>query len=214
MSHSYQLKGLYAITPERPQSGQRLIEQVKQAIDGGARIIQYRDKSQDAQRRLDEAHLLVALCQSHNIPLLINDDVNLAKASHAAGVHLGRNDASLEYARQELGKQAIIGMSCYNQFELAQQAETAGADYIAFGRFFSSDTKPQAIQADLALLETAHQHLTTPLVAIGGITPENGAALIQAGAHMLAVVQGVFGQADIRKACHQFTTLFDLEELP
>ena len=176
---------------------------------GGARIIQYRDKSSDQAKRLKEATALLTLCRAHDVPLIINDDLALAQQIGADGIHLGRDDITLQQARSELGASAIIGISCYNSLQHAQDAESAGASYVAFGRFFTSATKPHAVKAEIELLQQAKKTLSIPMVAIGGITPENGAQLVQAGADMLAVIQGVFAQQDIRHACHKFAKLFE-----
>ena len=199
------LTGLYAIT--NSSQGQ-FAHKVALAIEGGARIIQYRDKSTDQSRRTANALELLELCRRHHAIFIINDDVDLAVAIGADGVHLGQDDQEIQSARSRLGDSAIIGISCYNQLELAISAQNAGADYVAFGRFFPSNTKPQAIQAEIELLSEAKRTLRLPIVAIGGITPENGAPLIDAGADMLAVIQGLFGQQDIRTAAEQFHKLF------
>lgn len=204
-----QLRGLYAITSQEPAHNTALSAQVEAAIQGGARIIQYRNKGEDQPRQLNEATQLLAICRTHQIPLIINDDLTLARRIGADGVHLGRDDQGLTQARKKLGPSAIIGVSCYNNLRRAQDAQTAGADYVAFGRFFSSATKPHAIQADIGLLHHARRELHIPMVAIGGITPENGVPLVQAGADMLAVIQGIFAQPDIRSACRKFATLFE-----
>jgi thiamine-phosphate pyrophosphorylase len=206
------LRGLYAITDSQLCTSEKLQNQVREALLGGARIIQYRDKKGDHQQRLADATALRRLCSEFNALLIINDDVELAKQTGADGVHLGRDDASMASARTELGEKAIIGVSCYNQLKLAHQAAAAGADYLAFGRFFPSTTKPEAVQADIGLLTDSKQQLQLPLVAIGGITPENGAPLIAAGADMLAVIHGVFGQPDVQAASHRLCRLFDPEE--
>jgi thiamine-phosphate pyrophosphorylase len=202
------LHGLYAITPGDTVTALGLAEQVALAIAGGARVVQYRDKSDDPIKRLGEAQALSGLCREHGVPLLINDDVSLAAQVDAAGVHLGCGDASISEARRALGPRAIIGASCYNDFALAQQAAAAGVDYVAFGSFFPSPTKPEAVTADLTLLQRAAAELAVPAVAIGGITPENGRALIEAGAAMLAVITGVFAQPDIRAAARAYSALF------
>ena len=204
-----QLHGLYAITDPTLGEGERLYAQVEAAILGGARTIQYRDKSGDQSKRLEEATQLLALCHTHNIPLIINDDLALARQIKADGVHLGCDDIHLQQARRELGRSAIIGISCYNSLQQACDAESAGADYVAFGRFFTSATKPHAVKADIDLLKQAKKRLQVPVVAIGGITPENGAQLVQAGADMLAVIQGIFAQPDIHHTCRQFAKLFE-----
>lgn len=202
------LTGLYAITDAKQHDTQQLIADVEQALLGGARIIQYRDKSDNQQRRHEAAMALRKLTRRHDALFIINDDAQLANAAQADGVHLGQEDANIKAARRLLGENAIIGVSCYNRFELAQQANDQGADYIAFGRFFSSRTKPDAAQAELALLQRAQQELSIPVVAIGGITATNAAELISAGAQMLAVVDDIFGQADIQAAAQRYEKLF------
>ncbi len=199
------LTGLYAITDSGQQ---RLAQQVELALEGGARIVQYRDKSTNQKRRETQARKLLDLCRKYSALFIINDDVDLAAATGADGVHLGRDDQDITSARNELRDEAIIGVSCYNRLELALAAQKAGASYVAFGRFFPSSTKPHAVQAEIELLREAKQKLHIPIVAIGGITPENGASLIAAGADMLAVIQGLFGQKDIRAAAEQFNKLF------
>ncbi len=214
MSHSrYSMRGLYAIT-EPAATESSLAARVRLALEGGARIIQYRDKSPDTLRRRAEARALRRLCGRFDVPFLINDDVELAAACGAGGVHLGEEDVPLAEARQRLGDRAIIGISCYNRLGRALEAEAAGADYVAFGRFFPSASKPQAVQADPALLREARSRLRIPIVAIGGITPENGGPLIEAGADMLAVIQGVFRASDIRAAAARFAQLFEQQEEP
>jgi len=203
------LRGLYAITDSTLISKEKLSDTVEQAIQGGARIVQYRDKSQDSVKRLEQAQILCALCQKYAIPLIINDDIALAQRVSADGVHLGKEDGNIASARRILGDSAIIGVSCYNQFTLAQKAEKNGADYVAFGRFFSSSTKPLAVQAHIDLLIQAKQSLTIPIVAIGGITVENGQSLVEAGADCLAVIQGLFGQANVKSAAQGFSKLFE-----
>ena len=201
-------RGLYAITDTALLADSVLVERVGQAIRGGATVIQYRDKQLPDESRRHQADALAALCSSHGVPLIINDDVALAAAVGAAGVHLGENDADLQAARRQLGTDAIIGVSCYNRLELALQAAASGADYVAFGRFFPSSTKPGAVQALPALLTEARQVLDIPVVAIGGITPENGRALVSAGAGLLAVIHGIFGQQDIEAAARRYSALF------
>jgi len=204
------LHGLYVITDTALCAG-HIESGVEQALLGGARVVQYRDKSDDSARRLAEARALAGLCRDHGALLIVNDDIGLAAACNAHGVHLGREDGALAMARSMLGPEAVIGLSCYDDFDRARQARQAGADYIAFGRFFPSRTKPGAVQADPELLRRGRAELDRPLVAIGGITPENGRSLIAAGARMLAVVQAVFGAPDIRAACESFTALFEEE---
>ena len=208
--HKPPCHGLYAITDALLIPDHRLLEAVEQALLGGAQLIQYRDKSDDPARRLAQAQQLNALCQRYQIPLLINDDVELAATVGAAGVHLGKDDPPLADARARLGETALIGVSCYNQLDLALAAERAGADYVAFGAVFPSPTKPTEIRASVALLREAHAALRTPIVAIGGITPDNAPLLLDVGVDALAVVSGVFGQPEIRAAAARYAELFIL----
>ena len=198
------LAGLYAIT----SPCERLPQQVSAAIAGGARVIQYRDNGGDAALRLKEARQLNAICHTAGVPLIINDDIELAQRVAAAGVHLGIEDAAVERAREALGENALIGVSCYNDFARALLAQRQGADYVAFGSFFASLTKPRAVRADLSLLQRAKQELRIPVVAIGGITPQNGKLLLDAGADMLAVVSALFGEPDVEQASRSFVELF------
>lgn len=201
--------GLYAITDSRLIPPGRMIEQVSLAIDGGAVLIQYREKHLPREERGRVARALATLCRERDIPLIIDDDIELAATCGAAGVHLGRDDAPLSRARRRLGRRAIIGVSCYDRLERAHTAAGMDASYVAFGRFFPSNTKPGAVPASPALLVQARREINLPIVAIGGITPENGAELLHAGADLLAVIHGVFGQPDIRAAAQAYAALFD-----
>jgi thiamine-phosphate pyrophosphorylase len=212
MNLAAKLQGLYAITDHRLCPPNSIFQKVEDALRGGAKIIQYRDKSHDLERRLAQARGLMKLCTAYDALLIINDDVSLAKHSCAHGVHLGKDDHGLASARDDLGKDAIIGISCYNRLEPALQASSDGADYVAFGRFFPSLSKPDALKASPDLLTDAKRTLRIPLVAIGGITPENGAPLIKAGADMLAVIHGVFDQPNIEVASRRLSALFMSEE--
>ncbi len=204
------LRGLYAITDQRLAAGSGDIAwQVEQALIGGARLIQYRDKGTDRPRRLAEAEALLHCCRRHSVPLIINDDVELAAEIGADGVHLGSEDPALAAARRRLGPNALIGLSCYDNLERALAAQEAGAGYVAFGSFYASPTKPGAVAAELDLLQRAGRRLSVPIVAIGGINADNGAQLVQAGADMLAVISGVFGQPDIAAAAEKITKLFE-----
>lgn len=204
-------QGLYAITDSALHAGDALGQAVTRAIDGGAKAIQYRDKSGDAERRDAEAVLLRHICRHHGVPLIINDDVELARRVDADGVHLGRDDTSASQARSRLGDGFIIGVSCYNTIALAEAAEHDGADYVAFGSMFSSSTKPGATRAEIDTVVSARQRIRLPIVAIGGITPENGASLLDAGVDLLAVVRGVFGHRDPAAPARQFARLFSLQ---
>ena len=202
------LQGLYAITDAALTPDPQLVPAVEAAIRGGARLVQYRDKSGDAVQRLDEAGALAALCRGHGVTFVVNDDVELALESGADGVHLGRDDASLAAARVRLGPRALIGVSCYDSLPQAVTAAHGGADYVAFGSFYASGSKPGAVRAPLELLTRARRELSIPVCAIGGITPENGAALIAAGADMLAVIRGLFAAEDVTSAAQRYARLF------
>ena len=198
------LKGLYVITDG--SVGELLLRKVEQALQGGAAIVQYRDKTTDSARRLQEATALRALCRQHQALFIVNDDVELAHTVQADGVHIGKDDAAFTTARAVLGEGAIIGVSCYNRLELALDAVQNGADYIAFGSFFPSPTKPNAPRAHLELLQQARQMLPhTPICAIGGITLGNAPCLLQQGAAMLAVISDVFASESIthRAQCYR-----------
>jgi thiamine-phosphate pyrophosphorylase len=208
--YSAALHGLYAITDPQLLPGETLLSGVTLAIAGGAKVVQYRNKLAPVEQQLKEAISLRKLCHDHNILFLINDDVTLCLASGADGVHLGQQDGRIADARIKLGEQAIIGVTCHDNPALVAKAEKAGADYIALGRFFPSCTKPDAPPASIAALRQIRQQTTLPIVAIGGITPENAAPLIEAGADMLAVIHGLFGtQANIRQQAASLQNLFD-----
>jgi len=202
------LRGLYAITDSRLTPGEKMLPAVSAAIRGGARLVQYRNKSPDRPYHERQARNLLQICHDHDVPLIINDDVELAAAIGADGVHLGHEDMALDEARVQLGPRAIIGVSCYDSLEQAVGAVHAGADYVAFGSFFPSPSKPGAVRAPLSLLETARHSVSVPICAIGGITPENGAALVEAGARMLAVISGIFAQQDFAAAARNYARLF------
>lgn len=196
--------GLYAIT-DGPRTG--LLDAVAAALTGGARLVQYRDKTADHRRRHTEASALRVLCAQHGAALIINDDIQLAAAVHADGVHLGETDPALAAAREVLGDAAIIGVSCYDSLERARDMAGAGADYVAFGAFFPSPTKPLARRASPDLLRQSAA-LGVPRVAIGGITPENAGSLVSAGADYLAVISALFAAADVRAEAQRFNDLY------
>ena len=202
-------RGLYAVTDGAERPVGELVALVEQFLLGGAVLVQYREKTGDAQRRRREAAALLELCHTWGVPLIVNDDARLARSLGAAGVHLGREDLPVAEARALLGPGPIIGASCYADPDRALAAEAAGADYVAFGRFFPSRTKPLAPEASVPLLAAMRPRLRVPIVAIGGITPENAPALVAAGADLLAVVHGLFGEPNPRAAAARFATLFE-----
>ena len=204
------IKGLYAITPDCADTAD-LLRRVRLALAGGARVLQYRNKSADAVLRLAQASALRQLACEFAVPFIVNDDAHLAAQVAADGVHLGAMDGSLDAARAVLGKHGIIGVSCYNRISLAREAVSKGADYVAFGAFFPSGVKPAAVAADAGLLRQARAELAVPLVAIGGINAQNGAALVQAGADALAVISALFEAVDITATAQDFSKLFTRE---
>lgn len=206
--NAFPQRGLYAITDHDSGPDTHFLTRCTAAIAGGAVALQFRDKTSTQSRRSVRARMLNVLCQEQHIPLIINDDIELARHIGAAGVHLGRDDSSLAQARDRLGANAIVGVSCYNDLARAHTAAAQGASYIAFGRFFVSQTKPEASLAKPQILIQAREQLSIPIVAIGGITPENGLELINAGAGLLAVIKGVFGATDPAGAARAFTNLF------
>lgn len=202
------LKGLYAVTDPALQRPENLPGRVEAVLGSGARLLQYRNKSAGPQR-CQEARRLAALCRAHGAVFIVNDDVELAAAVAADGVHLGLDDLSLSAARARLGPGAIIGISCYNDLARARRAAAGGADYVAFGRVFPSGTKPNAVPASLDLLRSARKTLAVPIVAIGGITPDNARQVIDTGVDAVAVVSGVFGAPDPADAARRLARLFD-----
>ena len=202
------VRGLYAVTPDEPDIGS-LARKVRKALAGGARILQYRNKSANAALRREQGTALLALCREARIPFVINDDLDLARAIGADGLHLGRDDVSIAAARAQLGEDKLLGVSCYDRLELALAAGEAGADYVAFGSAFPSSTKPEATRAPLSLYREARARLDLPIVAIGGITTENALNVIEAGADAVAVISALFDSPDIEAAARSFSRLFD-----
>ncbi len=203
------LKGLYAITDQQLITEENFSESIEATLQGGARIIQYRDKSNNQNKRLRQANLLRELCHQYHAICIINDDIELARAVNAHGVHLGKNDLSLTMARQVLGENAIIGVSCYNDLDRAIAAENDKADYVAFGAIFSSTTKPDANVAGLDIITKAKQQLAIPVCTIGGITQENIQLVIQQGADMAAVISGIFSAENIKQSTTALSQFFN-----
>lgn len=197
--------GLYAITQTDNKSAETVIDEVGAAIKGGSVVVQYRDKHPQDQHFLGGE--LVRLCHHYGVPLIINDDIELAATLGADGVHLGKDDSDIIQARNRLGSDAIIGVSCYNSVDRALNLQNQGATYVAFGRFFSSSSKPLAAPADIETLQYAKRLLHVPIVAIGGILPENGLQLLNAGADLLAIIGGLFDTQPEQSAAN-YHTLF------
>ncbi len=200
-------RGLYLLTPDEPDT-ERLLARLRPALAAGVALLQYRNKAADAILRRQQALAVLSLCREFALPLVINDDWRLAAEIGAAGVHLGEHDGDLPAARTVLGPAAIIGMSCYDDIARAERAAAEGASYLAFGAFFPSGTKPLARRADPALLAAAAR-FGLPRVAIGGISPDNGASLVAAGADLLAVIGAVFDAPDPAVAVRAFHSCFE-----
>ena len=197
--------GVYAITQTDGKSSETIIQEVRSAIKGGVSVIQYRDKNPSDVVYL--AKELLTICNQHHVPLIINDDAELAHQIGADGVHIGKDDGGIAAARKILGPDAIIGLSCYDDINTALVAQANGVDYVAFGRFFPSSSKPLASPAHSETLRQARQQINIPIVAIGGILPENGKQLLDAGADVLAVIGGLFDH-NVEQSAQAFLKLF------
>lgn len=202
-------RGLYAITDTPLTRDQGLEECVRAALRGGAAMIQYRDKVSTPAQRLRDAAALLDLCREGGVPLIINDDVALAREIGADGVHVGRDDDAISIARDTLGSEAIVGASCYHHLDLAMEAQAAGASYVAFGRFFDSVTKPGAALATPELLRETRLHTSLPIAAIGGITADNAGPLIEAGCDLLAVINDLWSAKDVGSRAQELARTFD-----
>ena len=200
------INGLYAITPDLADTNE-LLQKVRLALQGGMRVLQYRNKTADAALKLAQSRALRELTHEFKTCFIVNDDAQLAAQVDADGVHLGSKDGKVAAARRLLGDTKLIGVSCYNRLSLAHEAVRQGADYVAFGAFFSSSVKPDAVKAETALLQAACEELNVPIVAIGGITPSNGKVLMEAGADALAVISALFDAPDIEFVAREFSTL-------
>jgi thiamine-phosphate pyrophosphorylase len=207
------LAGLYALTPDWPDTD-RLLAVTEAILAGGCRLFQYRNKSAAAHLKRTQLRALRGLTAREGAALIVNDDWDLARFAEADGVHLGRDDGDPAAARAALGPRAIIGVSCYQSLVRALAAQQAGASYVAFGSFFASRTKPQALPADPGLLRAAGDRLALPITAIGGITPDNGVTLVAAGADMLAVISALYQAPDPGSAALAFNRLFSQKGSP
>jgi thiamine-phosphate pyrophosphorylase len=208
--NSIKLRGLYAVTPDDCLLP-RLSTLVDLALQGGVRIVQYRNKVAPPSLRRAQAADLLRICRARGARLIVNDDIDLALSIGADGVHLGRDDVApgrIAEMRATLGPERILGVSCYADIAGAERATTAGADYLAFGSIFASPTKPSAPRASLQLLGEARRRFGKPIVAIGGVTVDNAASAISAGADMVAVITSLFDAMDITARARQFEQLF------
>jgi len=201
------IKGLYAVTPDEPNTDV-LLAKVEAALQGGINILQYRNKQANHKLLTQQARAILPLCRQYNVPLIINDSVKLCLSLDADGVHIGADDGNLDEIRARLGPNKILGASCYHRLDLALSAQQADADYVAFGACFASSTKPNAPVASLDLFKLAQAQLHIPAVAIGGITLENAAQAIAAGASAIAVINAIFNAPDIKSQAGKFSQLF------
>jgi len=204
-----EISGLYLVTDDRLAGQSALCATVRSAIVGGARLVQFRTKKMDRESRYQNGLALADICRNSGVRFIVNDDPTLALALSADGVHLGRNDMPCRDARHLLGDNAIIGVSCYSSMQLAICAENDGATYIALGSFFPSATKPDATPVSIAALQRIKAKVSLPVVAIGGITPENGRTLVAAGADALAVASGIMAHDDPCLAARRYAELFE-----
>lgn len=202
------IAGLYAITPDVADTAD-LLQRVRAALSGGIRVLQYRNKPATPALRREQAQALQPLCAAAGVPLIINDHLELALQVDAAGLHLGGDDGDIATARAQLGPGKLLGASCYDRIELAQAAVAAGADHVAFGSFFPSSVKPDAVRPPPDLITRARQQLEVPIVAIGGITLQNAPQLINAGVDAIAVITAIFGAPDVARSAREFQALFD-----
>ena len=207
------VSGLYAVTPELTDSV-ALVSKVEAALRGGAGVIQYRSKSTESSLRHSQAREIARLCRIWSALFIVNDSVELAREVDADGVHLGKNDGEVGAARAVLGAGKLIGVSCYNEMIRARGAMSQGADYVAFGSFFPSATKPLALRAGTELLRIAASEIALPIVAIGGVNEHNAAGLIAAGADAVAVVGALFDALDIEAQARRFARLFQMPVHP
>src|SRR5258706_5189927 len=202
--------GLNAVTPDTADTA-LLLNRTQGAMAGGAQLLQYRNKSAAAELRHEQASALRELCRRRSVPLIINDDIELACAIDADGVHVGADDAAVDAVRARIGGEKMIGVSCYNDLNRALRADAQGADYVAFGSFFASSVKPGAVHAPLALLQQARRRIRLPLVAIGGITPDNASALIASRADAVAGIAALFDAPDVEIAARKFCQMFTVK---
>jgi thiamine-phosphate pyrophosphorylase len=203
----YIISGLYGITPNMTDTATLLVH-TEQALAGGARLIQYRNKTADAVLRRHQAGLLAQLCWKNDVPLIVNDHLDLALEIGADGVHVGEHDIGIATARKLLGAEKIVGVSCYNKPELAQAARLQGADYVAFGAFYPTLTKQRAVVATIDMLKQVKKSVAVPVVCIGGINTANALPLIEAGASAIAVSQALYQAKNIRETAENFSRLF------
>ena len=201
------MKGLYLVTPDWDDT-EALIKATEIALTVGVGLLQYRHKTASGELRLEQASALLTLCRQHNVPFIVNDHIDLCLKLDADGIHVGGTDASVAVVRTLLGKDKILGASCYGDFSLAEQAQIAGASYVAFGGFYPSRVKKYEVSTPASIVSKAKAELTVPVCVIGGMTPENAKPLLKEGADMVAAISSVYSAADIATAVREFAALF------
>ncbi|SFK23229.1 thiamine-phosphate diphosphorylase [Nitrosomonas aestuarii] len=201
------IRGLYGITPDLTDTAV-LLNQTEQILTGGAQLIQYRNKLANKVLRRHQANLLLRLCRTYATPMIVNDHLDLATEIDADGIHVGQSDVDITAARTMLGRDKIIGATCYNRLDLAIQAESKGADYVAFGAFYPTSTKQNTVFAPLDILVQAKKTLTVPIIGIGGINLTNARTLIENGANAVAVSYALYRAKDIHKTAETISRFF------
>jgi thiamine-phosphate pyrophosphorylase len=201
------MKGLYLVTPDWDDTD-KLVAATAQAIAGGASLLQYRHKTASAELRTEQAAALLTLCRRLNVPLIINDHLDLCERIDADGIHVGGTDASVAEVRTKLGKAKIVGASCYGDLQLARDASAAGASYVAFGGFYPSRVKKYEVTTSPDIITRALSDIDLPLCVIGGMTPQNARSLIELGAHAVAAISSVYAATDHRSAAAEFASMF------
>ena len=201
------MKGLYLVTPDWDDTD-KLVAATEQAIAGGASLLQYRHKTASAELRTEQAAALLTLCRRLNVPLIINDHLDLCERIDADGIHVGGTDASVAEVRTKLGKAKIVGASCYGDLQLARDASAAGASYVAFGGFYPSRVKKSEVTTSPDIITRALSDIDLPLCVIGGMTPQNARSLIELGAHAVAAISSVYAATDHRSAAAEFASMF------
>jgi thiamine-phosphate pyrophosphorylase len=201
------MKGLYLVTPDWDDTD-KLLAATEQGLLGGASLLQYRHKTAGDDLQQEQARALLALCRRYGVPFIINDHLALCEMIDADGLHVGGTDASVAAVRTLLGKDKIVGASCYGDLELARHSAAAGASYVAFGGFYPSRVKKYAVTTQPDILTRARAELTLPFCVIGGMTVENSKPLVALGADMVAAISSVYGADDQRTAAANFVRLF------
>ena len=201
------MKGLYLVTPDWDDTA-ALINATESALTAGVGLLQYRHKTATGELRLEQASALLKLCRHHNVPFIVNDHIDLCIELDADGIHVGGTDASVAVVRTLIGKDKILGASCYGDFVLAEQAQIAGASYVAFGGFYPSRVKKYEVSTPATIVSKAKAELTVPVCVIGGMTPENAKPLVKEGADMVAAISSVYSAADIATAVREFAALY------